>query len=70
MRTFYTWLVSQEYRDDRVGVLASEVMYFPGKKTRRPIMAYVVSIDRGRGLKEAFDEAWAEYLEYRKLMLK
>lgn len=73
MRTFYTWLIAQNYRNDHIGDLSRDINednQLPVKRTKRKLLAHLVSLDVNDYVLVAFDDAWSEYLEYRKLMLK
>lgn len=66
MRTFYEWLINQQYRDDEIGLLARTVVLEPNapkSKTKRVLLAFVIG--KHPTLMRNYENAWKEYKIYR-----
>lgn len=72
MKTFFSWLIAQEYRKDKVGDLARDLLldvHLPVKKTKKKLLAHIaVESNYDSGTIETFNMAWKEYKEYRKII--
>jgi uncharacterized protein YozE (UPF0346 family) len=66
MRTFYEWLINQQYRNDEIGILARTLVLdqnSPKKKTKRILLAFIVG--KHPTMIANYDFAWKEYKIYR-----
>jgi hypothetical protein len=64
--------MDQNHRQDRVGDLSRDMQedsYLPRKKTKNSLLSYLV-IERSVEdyVIEAFNQAWKEYKQYRKII--
>jgi len=68
MRTFYEWLIKQDYRKDAVGDLANELLdnvFLPDKKTKNTLLShYSLNVDSDIYM-TTLKIAWIEYKNYR-----
>jgi uncharacterized protein YozE (UPF0346 family) len=74
MKTFFKWLIDQEYRDDSVGDLAKDILRdvsLPNKKTKNNLFYHIAFESKyDSTVINSFQEAWKEYKIYRTLMKK
>ena len=64
MKTFYTWLIKQENRNDPVGDLATDINRdenLPKKKNKKSLLDHLYNSGACFDCIDAFEEAWIEY---------